>query len=333
MSLPNHDLLSYTLEHLGTTESLAWDFPSGKAYLEDVGVLRLEPAIDAQASVVLSVGVHGNETAPIELINIILQRLLLGQIDLSVRLLVIIGHPKAVQQGTRFCDVNLNRLFCGAWCNYQGMEVARAQSLEKHLAVFFAAHQQGDKFHYDLHTAIRGSQYEKFAVHPYPNRAYLKSQFRFYAAIGIEAVLLSHQPTTTFSYHSYINHGAEAATIELGQVRPFGMNNLNKLAALEMALTHLLQNGQLVQGDEGNVLLFKVVDTLVKDAEDYQLNIADEEKNFTAFDVGYVLAQSRNGGYYVKQTGDAIVFPNTHLPVGQRAGLVVRPTTWRELEH
>ena len=99
--------------------------------------MRLEPEQAPKHSVVLSAGIHGNETAPIELVNTLVQQILAGELELNVRLLVILGHPQAMNEGTRFCDVNLNRLFCGAWQRYEGMEVELAKQLEASLKRFF----------------------------------------------------------------------------------------------------------------------------------------------------------------------------------------------------
>lgn len=333
MSIPNHDFLRFTLEHPETVEAVQFSLSDATAYLEGVGILRFEPHHPALHSVVLSAGIHGNETAPIELLNELVKQLLTGELNLSVRLLIIFGHPQAMIAGERFCDVNLNRLFCGAWQRYEGKEVVRAQELEQALARFFTQHKQGEKLHYDLHTAIRGSQYEKFAVHPFTDgKAYQQTQFGFYDAIGLEAVLLSHQPTTTFSYHSYAKHNAQAATVELGQVKPFGENDLSKLAALKQTLEFLVAEGELKQGRAKNVRLFEVIDVLNKDADDYRLNIASDEKNFTGYAQGFELACSSASHYIVKQDGDALVFPNTKLPIGQRSGLVVRAKNWQTFD-
>ena len=327
MSVLNNDFLAYTLASPDSVQSHSFETMSASVHLEDVGVLRFEPKQPAIGSLVLSVGIHGNETAPIELVNALVERLLSDQLELRVRLLVILGHPKAMIAQKRFLDVNLNRLFCGAWHKYEGMEVNRARALEQSLESFFDGHEQGGKYHYDLHTAIRGSQFEKFVVHPFNGgRPYSPEQFSFYAAAGIDAVLLSHQPTTTFSYHSYAVHGAEAATVELGKVNPFGENDLAALSKMRHALERLVATGALAQGDKNNVKVFEVVDALVKDADDYELAIAADVKNFTPFDAEYELARSSQSCYRVKSAGDAIVFPNTNLPIGQRAGLIVRPT-------
>ena len=45
----------------------------------------------------MSAGVHGNETAPIELLNQLVGDLLIGRLPLTVRLLVVLGNPAAMR--------------------------------------------------------------------------------------------------------------------------------------------------------------------------------------------------------------------------------------------
>ncbi|WP_394182509.1 succinylglutamate desuccinylase [Marinomonas posidonica] len=324
----NDDFLAHTLRYPEQNGVLDFTFPSGRARVEGVGILSLEPEVKrSNVSLVLSVGIHGNETGPIELANGIIKSILAGDLVLGVRLLFIIGNPRAVIQAQRFCDVNLNRLFCGSWQSQQGYEAQRAQQLELSVKAFFDAPEAVDsqKLHYDLHTAIRGSVHEKFAVHPFvPKTIYQQRQLAFLAACGIEAVLFSHQPTSTFSYHSFAQHDAQAFTIELGKVKAFGENDLSSFLQMKRALTELLVKGELIQDRVSDLSLYEVVDSLTKDHESYQLNIADDLENFTSFRQDFCLAESIEQCYIIKQTGDAIVFPNSKLPVGQRAGLVVR---------
>lgn len=137
-------------------------------------------------------------------------------------------------------------------------------------------------------------------------------------------MLLSHQPTTTFSYHSSALHGAHGFTVELGKVYPFGENDLSRFDAIKHTLIQLIEEGAFAYGDIASMKLFTVQDALIKDAEDYQLAIADDVKNFTEFEQGFELATSSESIYRVKETGDAIIFPNANVPVGQRTGLMVR---------
>ena len=336
MSILNNDFLALTLANQNSIAPFRFSFPSGVGFVEDTGVLRLEPKQPSVISLVLSVGVHGNETGPIELVNQLVTGILEGKVSLNIRLLVLIGNPVAANLAKRFCDVNLNRLFRGAWQEYDGFEANRAQRLEQAVCDFYSLSENKTdhiKLHYDLHTAIRGSVHEKFVVYPYvENSIYNKEQLAFLAASGIDAVLLSHQPTTTFSYYSYAVHNAHAFTVELGKVYPFGENDLSRFADLEASLTLLLEKGVLAQSSVSSLHVFRVLDSLVKDDDSYELSIASDVKNFTQFEADYRMARSDKSDYYIKQTGDAIVFPNTNLPVGQRAGLMVRPIALEDLQ-
>jgi len=336
MTILNNDFLAMTLANQDAIAPFQFAFPSGIGFVEDTGILRLEPTQAASISLVLSVGVHGNETGPIELVNQLVKSILEGRISLSVRLLVLIGNPVAANQATRFCDVNLNRLFSGAWQNYEGFEAKRAQRLEKAVDDFYSMANSETihmRLHYDLHTAIRGSMYEKFVVYPFvENATYNKQQLAFLAASGIDAVLLSHQSTTTFSYYSHAAHGAHAFTVELGKVYRFGENDLSRFSDLEQSLIQLLEDGELAQASLSDVCIFTVLDSLVKDDDSYELSIDNDVKNFTQFEKGYCLAHSLKSHYIVEKSGDSIVFPNTNLPVGQRAGLVVRPISSDDLQ-
>ena len=335
--IPNNDFLALTLNNPETLAPFQVDFKGGQGFVEETGILRLEPKQASDISLVLSVGIHGNETGPIELVNQLLKAILEDRLALSIRLLVIIGNPPAANRAERFCDVNLNRLFSGAWRQYEALEVPRAQCLEQAVTRFFDASASGSqRFHYDLHTAIRGSEYEKFVVHPFIGDApYDLQQLGFLAASGIEAVLLSHQPTTTFSYYSSAEHGAHGFTVELGKVYPFGENDLSRFEAINQALMALISNATFPEltpdAIDHALKLFAVKDALVKDHDDYQLTIADDVKNFTAFEQGFQLAHSSLGQYLVKSSGDAIIFPNANVPIGQRAGLVVRPIKLTDL--
>jgi succinylglutamate desuccinylase len=115
-------------------------------------------------------------------------------------------------------------------------------------------------------------------------------------------------------------------------VYPFGQNDLSRFADLEKSLTLLMQDGVLAQSSLSNLHVFSVLNALIKDDESYVLNIADDMKNFTQFEKNYVLANSKKSQYQVEKTGDAIIFPNTNLPVGQRAGLMVRPIELENLQ-
>lgn len=327
--IKQHDLLAFSLANPTHAEGKIHENEWADVSLLETGIVKIEPKQAASVSLVLSAGIHGNETAPMELVNQILKDILDMKLSCSVRLLVIFGNLPAANIGQRFIKINMNRLFSGAWKKEEGVEAQRAGLIEKSIADFFAdGAKDAKRIHYDLHTAIRGSKYPKFVVYPYLHeRPYRAEQLEFLEASGIEAVLLSHQSTTTLSYFSSELHQADAFTVELGQVAAFGQNDLTKLSAIDKTLRHLISASILVSKVAKKIIVFQVIDVLNKDAEDYQLNIAADFENFTSFDAGFKLSQSSLSHYLVRQEGDALVFPNTKLPIGQRAGLMVRQVT------
>ncbi|WP_152619192.1 succinylglutamate desuccinylase [Shewanella sp. cp20] len=301
----------------------------------DTGVIAFEPLSRADAqtrSIVLSSAVHGNETAPIELCNQLITALLSETLITAHRVLFLIGNPPAILNGTRFVEENLNRLFSGAHSRGEGLinaERLRAQKLEQYVDRFFnAAPHGGERFHYDLHTAIRASKHEKFAIYPYPHgEPYSGEQIMFLAACGIKTVLFHHEPTTTFSYFSAHGYQAHAFTIELGKVMPMGQNDMTRFIAVKEMLTRLVSGRDLELGefDASQVNLYQVNRSINKQFDDFSFTFADDVENFTAFPKGYILAKDGGIEIKVEAESESIVFPNANVPVGQRTVLCLVP--------
>ncbi|GIU52038.1 succinylglutamate desuccinylase [Shewanella sairae] len=298
----------------------------------DTGVIVFEP-LDLQHTkdIVLSCAVHGNETAPIELCNDLMHKLLSQEIALTERVMFLIGNPAAIHNGTRFIDENLNRLFNGAHSKGEGVcnpERVRAQKLEQYVDKFFIS-QAGERqrIHYDLHTAIRGSKHEKFAIYPYRGeRKYSREQIMFLESCGINTILFHHEPTTTFSYFSSENYQADAFTIELGKVFPMGQNDMTRFIAMKEMLTLLLtgQDLQLPKFDMKRVNLYQVCRSVNKHFEDFEFTFANDVENFTAFPKGYTLAKEGGQDVKIEHEFESIVFPNAKVPVGQRTVLMLK---------
>lgn len=88
-------------------------FASGHFEVSAPGVLRLTPhrqRPDAHACI-FSAAIHGNETAPVELIGAWLSALEAGTRSLGAPVLVILGNIPALKAQQRFMHTNLNRLF------------------------------------------------------------------------------------------------------------------------------------------------------------------------------------------------------------------------------
>lgn len=314
---------------------LSFELVNARISLLDTGVLVVEPKNNAnvEKDLVISSGIHGNETAPIEIVNQLVQEIILSKITVRNRMLFIIGNPIAMNLKQRFEKENLNRLFCGKHQKISPCyESERAEKLERYVSDFFlqsdSAH---ERLHYDLHTAIRPSKYQKFAIYPYQNdKAWNEEQLEFLQSSDISTVLLGHAPSGTFSYYSSSQFQAHAFTVELGKVMPFGQNDMISFQAITNNLRLLIENKKIVKAIDKNKQLnvFKVIGELIKESDDFVLHLGDDVCNFTDFPVGTLLSTDGEEQYKTTQLGESIVFPNANVAKGQRAGLMVAPTKY-----
>ena len=286
--------------------------------------------------IVLSCGVHGNETAPIEICDELVMRILKSELTLSHNVLFLFGNLPAMDIAQRFVEENMNRLFSGAHSEGEGLvnqERVRAKALEDAVATFFEKN-EGPRYHYDLHTAIRASKNEKFAVYPYLHeRKHSKGQLAFLAACGVKTILLSESATTTFSYFSSYQFNAHAFTVELGKVRPFGENDMTRFEDAKQAITSLITQDDFAPDvDVAELDIYRVNQVINKHYDDFTLHFDDDTPNFMDYTEGTVLASEKGKNYIADHEGEAIVFPNANVAIGQRALLTVVPTTLEDLD-
>ena len=302
--------------------------------LKDTGVLEIVPenhSIDEQSlDIIISSGIHGNETAPIELCDQLVAEILKGSLQVNNRILFIIGNPVAMNSTSRFEIENLNRLFCGKHKESTHFEAKRAAKLESYTTDFYNE-RDVERCHFDLHTAIRASKYEKFAIVPFQHDGQKNKKYlNFFLESQINTVLFAHQPSPTFSYYTSRMFGANAFTVELGRVRPFGENDLDSFSPLmnnlRLLITGKYESEDVIDNHYFN--FFRVVDEVKKISEEnFALNIAPDIANFTEFPIGFQLTTDDNAGYKFKAKKQAIVFPNAKVPVGHRIALIVAKTT------
>ncbi len=317
-----------------------------KVSVLDTGIIIFEPLSHTSSKdIVLSCAVHGNETAPIEICNELIKQLVLGELHLENRTLFLFGNPPSINIGQRFVEENLNRLFSGGHSQDQGQgeglinkERHRALLLENTVKDFYEnkGHKEGytedkcERFHYDLHTAIRGSKNDKFAVYPFRhNKPWVKEQLQFMLACGVNTILFSNSPTTTFSYFSSNNFGAHAFTVELGKVKPFGENDMANFAGISTSLHSLISGQPLVlpEYDKDNFSFFEINQIIDRHHQDFALHFSDEVENFTDFPIGTIIATDGSKEIKTQEQGEAIIFPNANVAIGQRALLTVVPVT------
>ena len=293
------------------------------------GILKVTPVIKSDTSIVISSGVHGNETAPIEILDQLVKGIVNEVINVKSNLLLIIGNPPAMNISERFVGQNLNRLFSEKYLKSeaQDYECQRAKEIEKEVSSFFETDTNNAKFHFDLHTAIRASKFKKFVVYPYQGKKpWDKEHIAFFGGSDITTVLLGNQPAGTFSYYTSNKFNALSATVELGKVKPFGENDMSEFKGITKNLQAMIekQPTQKKTFDNEQYRVFKVKQEIIKANSNFELLVDDDLKNFTSFKKGHLLAS--DGGskkYIVENDGEAIVFPNNNVPVGQRVAVLL----------
>ncbi|WP_028635510.1 succinylglutamate desuccinylase [Pseudomonas parafulva] len=299
------------------------------------GALEVRPAEgdDCGLDVLLSAGIHGNETAPIELLEQLLHGVAKGEIVPRARVLFLFGNPAAIIKGERYIEQDINRLFNGRHEQTSGMEALRAAELEQFARVFFSKPGRS-RLHYDLHTAIRGSKVEQFALYPFKEgRQHSRRELARLAAAGMQAVLLQRKPSITFSAFTYEQLDAEAFTLELGKARPFGQNdevNLDKLAARLVRILEATEP-QAEQSLDG-LQLFSVAREIIKHSDSFHLHLPADIENFSELSKGYLLAEDlAEMRWVVEEEGARIIFPNPKVKNGLRAGILIVPTEGHDL--
>ncbi|CDG80974.1 succinylglutamate desuccinylase [Janthinobacterium agaricidamnosum] len=285
--------------------------------------IKSRRADPSRTSVLLSVGVHGDETGPIEVLAHLLDALSRDAGALAVDLMVCVGNLDAIRAGKRFIDADLNRMFRPLRGALAGTaEAARADAMIAATAAFFNA--AGPlRWHLDLHTAIRPSVYPTFAI--VPELIADDARRKLIAWLGqaaIGAIVMNPQSAGTYSYYSAEHFGAAASTVELGRVGTLGQNDLRLFDDVSRALDGLLR-GAAPQPARVASHIFKVAQEIIKLSDEFRMAFDRNTQNFTSLPEHAVIATDGDTVYTVKHGEELVVFPNPDVRVGLRAGLMV----------
>jgi succinylglutamate desuccinylase len=287
------------------------------------GILTIRRPGSVRPAVLLSVGVHGDETGPIELTAYLLDALARAPEKLAVDLMVCVGNIGAIRAGKRFIDADLNRMFRVERGSLAGTaEAARADDMIAATTAFFA--EAGPRrWHLDLHTAIRPSVYPTFAIvadliEPGAKRELIS----WMGEAGIGAIIMNPESVGTYSFYSAEHHGAAGTTVELGRIGTLGQNDLSQFAQASRALDRLLR-GEPAPADVTMPRVYKVARNIIKLSDGFTMAFGKDTQNFTSLKRGEEIARDGDTVYTVQHDEELVVFPNPDVRIGLRAGLMV----------
>lgn len=313
------------------TQTLAGGMPAvtsgsnryGTWQWRDEGILTFTPHQAVDQALLLSAGIHGNETAPVELLMPWVDDLLAGKVPVAWRLMVVLGNPAALTAQKRYIHSDLNRMFGGRWQAFpDSPETQRALLLEQAVTRFWDEGDEPRRWHLDMHTAIRESYHPRFGVLPFRAASYETEFLNWLGDAGLEALVFHQQPAGTFSHFTSEYFNASSCTLELGKARRFGENDLMKFAITREALYALLA-GITATPALTPPLHYRVTQQITRTSERFILHMSDDTKNFTAFAHGTCLAEDAIVQSIVQKEAEYVLFPNPNVAIGLRAGLML----------
>ncbi|MES2831732.1 MAG: succinylglutamate desuccinylase [Pseudomonadota bacterium] len=359
MSLPAFQPVALSCLMRGDLAELAthWQRRGHVAYLPEPGMLQLCAAASTDDRLLISVGVHGNERLPIEMLAPVIDTLLKTPQALRVNLLLIVGNPEALTINKRFVDIDLNRLFGrptrtekivrdqigndgdrnsegGTEDTRKLAETARAAAIMRVTTDFFET-EGAFKWHLDLHSTIRPSLHPRFAIVPaLPDDLAQQPLTAWLGRAGMQAIVFNNLPSATFSAFTSQECDALSCTVELGQVGASPTREMASLSQTQQALEQLLHamplgadarsNFPIVTASGSTVPeLYCVAREVIKRDESFVLHLPSAAPNFSSIAANTAFASS---GATTVNSGPAteyVLFPNPDVKIGQRAALMI----------
>lgn len=274
------------------------------------------------AGVILSCGIHGDEIGPIQLIQAIHQLLLTGHLQTQRPLLLIFGNPKAIRHNKRYIDFNLNRLFGPT--SHSGAETLRAADLMTACSRF--QHQVGNvACHLDLHSTIKPSRIERFALRPISNRCTSIQWDTHLVNTGFGGVVQQSHKTQTFAQFTSDSLGCDSFTLECGS---HSQPDITQLEALKNWILTLLADSNFLTQQALHTTMnssfkhFVVKEDIIKTTNQFKFLIDERAPNFTLLPIGTDVYKDKYGLIKLPEERYTL-FLNSKVEISQRAGLLL----------
>ena len=282
-----------------------------------------------RSRLLVSIGIHGDETAPIEMMADILTEFVKKPHMLAVDLMIVVGNLEAISKASRFVEVDMNRLFDSEQpATASGAETHRATQIMEATERFLGRRGGGTlRWHLDLHSTIRSSLYSRFAIVPVAfddgsGDAISAALGTWLAGAGIEALVFNSLPSSTYSAFSARLSGVEGVTLELGTVSVMGKNSLGHLKQTRDALSGLMK-GNPLSTDVSLPICFSVSREIRKVTASFDLRCDQATANFTEIAAHTIIATDGTETYATADRPAHLLFPNPRVAVGHRAALLL----------
>jgi succinylglutamate desuccinylase len=293
----------------------------------------LRPPLPKEIPLTLFGLIHGNEVVGIQLLNEVLALLASRQVNLTFPLAVALGNYRAVEQGARYLEKDLNRSFGGAQGN--AWEITRAAELTTVLSKTW--------YFVDFHQTSQPSL-EPFFIFPYSRK-----NVQFARELSPTQAVVTHwhggfsvDGMATDEYLTKI--GGIGLTIETGQngfsLYQESLGALTALKAIQVVEHHLRSHHKLPTygptpgiGDHNPLYTWAQVQEYPRDGE---VTLRPGLLNFQAVSKGEELGL-HNGSPLVATATGKLLFPKYLDPVidrGRRPGelwRVITPVAYEDL--
>lgn len=277
--------------------------------------------------IILSCGIHGDETGPIRLLQSIQNQLDHSTLNPVRPLLLIYGNLDAIELNKRYIQQNMNRLFS------HDLEVTDAESNRAYQLIQacsrFADTVKTVACHLDLHSTIKPSLHDQFALQPATAQPYRYHWSNFFQNAHISAWVHQAHSADTFSQYSHTQFQCDSFTLECGSN---AHSKKTSLASLEATIGKLISSTDVTAHNitripptmHPHLIHYDVVHAITKSSTDFDFLIDEHEANFSTHPAGTPIYRNNNTDF-ITQEYVATLFLNKGVEVGQRAGLLLKP--------